>query len=118
MQDIKALKTQFLEYVEIERGRSLNTVRNYDHYLSKFFEFGKIQKASDITEETIRQFRLALKSFKWAKDSWTICGNHEKNNAELLYDCGPFFSQVSSQTKCCNGNARCNRACKDRLTRH
>ncbi len=60
MQDIKALKTQFLEYVEIERGRSLNTVRNYDHYLNKFFEFGKIKNASDITEEVIRQFRLAL----------------------------------------------------------
>lgn len=60
MQDIKNLKTQFLEYVEIERGRSLNTVRNYDHYLSKFFEFGKITSATDITEETIRQFRLAL----------------------------------------------------------
>lgn len=58
--DIKALKTQFLEYVEIERGRSLNTVRNYDHYLNKFFEFGKIKNASDITEEVIRQFRLAL----------------------------------------------------------
>jgi len=58
--DIKTLKTQFLEYVEIERGRSLNTVRNYDHYLSKFFEFGKIKNASDISEEVIRQFRLNL----------------------------------------------------------
>jgi site-specific recombinase XerD len=60
MQDTQTLKRQFLEYVEIERGRSLKTVENYDHYLSKFFEFGKIKKVDDITEITIREFRLNL----------------------------------------------------------
>jgi site-specific recombinase XerD len=35
-------------------------VRNYDHYLSKFFEFGKTKEVSDITEEILRQFRLQL----------------------------------------------------------
>jgi site-specific recombinase XerD len=60
MKDIQTLKREFLEYVEIERGRSLNTVRNYDHYLSKFFEFGKTKEVSDITEEILRQFRLQL----------------------------------------------------------
>lgn len=60
MKDIQTLKREFLEYVEIERGRSLNTVRNYDHYLSKFFEFGKIKEVSDISEEILRQFRLQL----------------------------------------------------------
>ena len=58
--DIQIAKRQFLEYVEIERGRSLLTVKNYDHYLSKFFAFGKFNNASDITEEKIREFRLFL----------------------------------------------------------
>lgn len=58
--DIKNAKTQFLEYIEIEKGLSLKTVRNYDHYLSKFFEFGKIGDASDINEEKLREFRLFL----------------------------------------------------------
>ena len=34
--DIQRAKTEFLEYVEIEKGLSLKTVRNYDHYLSRF----------------------------------------------------------------------------------
>jgi len=57
---IQDLKQQFLEYVEIERGRSLKTVENYDHYLSKFFEFAKVKSPNDITEEALRQFRLFL----------------------------------------------------------
>lgn len=58
---------QFLEYVEIERGRSLNTVRNYDHYLRTFFSHGKVVKLSDITESTIREFRLFLNRSKGVK---------------------------------------------------
>ena len=60
MHDIQSLKRQFLEYVEIERGRALKTVENYDHYLTRFFEFGKISSPSDITEDMIREFRLTL----------------------------------------------------------
>ena len=53
-------KTQFLEYVEIEKGLSLKTVRNYDHYLSRFFAFSKVTDVGDITEDKIREFRLHL----------------------------------------------------------
>jgi site-specific recombinase XerD len=60
MNDIKGLKKQFLEYLEIERGRSLKTVENYDRYLSRFFEFIKAYEAKDITEDGVRQFRLWL----------------------------------------------------------
>ena len=31
--EIARLKTEFLQYVEIEKGRSLSTVANYDHYI-------------------------------------------------------------------------------------
>ena len=33
MTEIKELKKQFLEYLEIERGRSLKTIENYGRYL-------------------------------------------------------------------------------------
>ncbi len=59
-QNISELKQQFLEYVEIERGRSLKTVRNYDHYLSQFFAFAHIVSPADITDERVRQFRLHI----------------------------------------------------------
>ncbi len=53
-------KQQFLEYIEIERGRSALTVRNYDHYLSRFFEWLESDRIASITTEKIRQYRLWL----------------------------------------------------------
>ena len=58
--DLKELKTQFLEYIEIERGRAVKTVENYDHYLSLFLDYTKVSKPSDITAEKVRDFRLWL----------------------------------------------------------
>ncbi|MBI2065470.1 MAG: tyrosine-type recombinase/integrase [Candidatus Zambryskibacteria bacterium] len=58
--ELERLRREFLEYTEIEKGRSLNTVRNYDHYLSRFLEFSKAKKPSDITDETVREYRLWL----------------------------------------------------------
>ena len=58
--EVDDLKREFLEYTEITRGRSVKTIINYDHYLSRFVEFTKVKKASDITEEKIREFRLWL----------------------------------------------------------
>lgn len=54
------LKRQFLEYLEIERGRSVKTVENYDRYLERFFDFAKVKLPKDLTEEQIREFRLYL----------------------------------------------------------
>lgn len=58
--DIARLKQDFLEYIEIERGRSVKTVENYDRYLSRFFKQARIAKPGDITEEKVRNFRLWL----------------------------------------------------------
>jgi site-specific recombinase XerD len=58
--DIEKLKKEFLQYVEIEKGRSLSTVSNYDHYLSIFLDFAKIRKPDEISEDIIRNFRLWL----------------------------------------------------------
>ncbi|MEO8637902.1 MAG: site-specific tyrosine recombinase/integron integrase [Candidatus Taylorbacteria bacterium] len=58
--ELHELKLQFLEYIEIEKGRSLKTVENYDHYLSRFFEYGKLKNPEEITIDVIREFRLWL----------------------------------------------------------
>ena len=58
--DIKQLKTQFLEYLEIEKNRSAKTVENYNHYLVRFINFSKIGNPEDINEELIRKYRLYL----------------------------------------------------------
>lgn len=58
--DAEAAKRQFLEYIEIERGRAVKTVENYDHYLTRFFQQMDIKKVADINEQNIRDFRLWL----------------------------------------------------------
>jgi site-specific recombinase XerD len=58
--NINTLKTEFLQYVEIEKGRSLSTVSNYDHYLSRFIDFAKVKDPKDITDEILRNYRLWL----------------------------------------------------------
>ncbi|HUO56210.1 MAG TPA: site-specific tyrosine recombinase/integron integrase [Candidatus Paceibacterota bacterium] len=57
---LKDLKTQFLEYLEIEKGRSVKTVENYDRYLARFLDFAKVQKPGDVTETMVREFRMTL----------------------------------------------------------
>ena len=57
---LEKLKREFLEYMEIERGSSLKTVRNYDHYLSRFLEFSKLTTADAITDDAVLEFRLHL----------------------------------------------------------
>jgi site-specific recombinase XerD len=53
-------KRQFLEYIEIERGRAVKTIENYDRYLTRYFAQMGIKKVSDITEQNVREFRLWL----------------------------------------------------------
>ncbi|MFP4022817.1 MAG: site-specific tyrosine recombinase/integron integrase [Candidatus Paceibacterota bacterium] len=57
---IKELKREFLEYLEIERGRSMKTVENYDRYLSAFISFSGVSSPEEINDEVLRAYRLWL----------------------------------------------------------
>lgn len=57
---LAALKTDFLEHLELEKGRSLKTIENYDHYLSKFLAHTKVSSPSGVTEQVVREFRIHL----------------------------------------------------------
>jgi len=58
--DLSDLKRQFLEYLEIEKGRAIRTIENYDHYLSVFLEQTKLKDPKGITNEKVREFRVWL----------------------------------------------------------
>ena len=58
------MKTEFLEYMEIERSRSQKTIENYDHYLSRFLEWAKISNPTQITAELVRNFRVYLNRYE------------------------------------------------------
>lgn len=60
MKSLDTLQREFLEYLEIEKGRSLKTIENYDRYLRRFFVFAKIDSSADITEDLVRKYRLYL----------------------------------------------------------
>ena len=57
---LSELKREFLEHLEIEKGRSLYTVRNYDHYLTRFLDYAKTDDPKKITESMMREYRLWL----------------------------------------------------------
>src|SRR4030066_847053 len=54
----------FLEYLEVERGSSPLTIRNYRHYLRRFINFLDKEhirmNLEDINPEVVRQFRVYL----------------------------------------------------------
>jgi len=57
---LSELKRQFLEYIEIERGRSIKTVINYNRYIDKFIEFAGDINPESITDNMFREYRLFL----------------------------------------------------------
>ncbi len=54
------LKTDFLEYLEVEQGRSQKTIQNYDHYLTRLIDFAGDIDVKEINPELIRKWRLWL----------------------------------------------------------
>ncbi|MDL2363575.1 MAG: tyrosine-type recombinase/integrase [Patescibacteria group bacterium] len=54
------IKTDFLEYMEIEQNRSQKTIQNYDHYLTRLVDFAGDIEVLDIDAELIRKWRLWL----------------------------------------------------------
>lgn len=61
--EISELKYQFVEFLEVERGLSNNTIRNYDLCLERFIEFAGNIEATQITSELIRKYRLWLNRY-------------------------------------------------------
>ncbi len=61
---LTTLITEFLEYLEVEKGCSPLTVRRYRHYLKRFYnwlsENSSSTKPEDIDPELIRRYRLYL----------------------------------------------------------
>lgn len=61
------LINSFLEYLQIEKGASPLTLRNYNHYLNRFSKFISeqgIKSLDQIDQEAIRRFRVFLGSLQ------------------------------------------------------
>ena len=65
---LQSLIIDYLEYLEVELGRSQKTIENYNHYLHRFCSFAKqkeqITYPQDITLDTVRKYRIYLHRFE------------------------------------------------------
>src|SRR3990167_9373861 len=63
---------EFLDYLEIEKGRSLLTRHNYAFYLKRFTEWGKLKTIEQITPDLVRKFRLWLNRGVQGREGGTL----------------------------------------------
>jgi site-specific recombinase XerD len=50
----------FLEHLEVEKGRSLMTIRNYEFYLKRFIDWSKDPETEAIDPDMVHNYRLHL----------------------------------------------------------
>lgn len=60
---ISDYQNDFIEHMEVERGVSAHTARNYRLYIDRLVEFAGDIKVSDINNELVRKYRLWLNRF-------------------------------------------------------
>lgn len=61
----------FLEYLEVEKGRSSLTIRNYDFYLKRFLDWAKDPATDAVDQDMIHNYRLYLNRLE-ARDEGTL----------------------------------------------
>lgn len=87
MVSLKQLKNEYLEYLEIERNRSMKTIENYNRYLERFIHFTSStlgEDIKDLTEDGIRQYRLWLNRFKDSKGSALAKASADKESLKRI----------------------------------
>jgi site-specific recombinase XerD len=58
--DYEIAMARFLEYLELEQNRSMKTIQNYSHYLTRLSDFAGDIKLKDIDAELVRKWRMWL----------------------------------------------------------
>lgn len=71
--------TDFLEYMELEKERSQQTIQNYDFYLRRFVNFAKAKQVKNpkgIDQNLVKRYRL------WLNQQTTPSGEELKSNTK------------------------------------
>lgn len=67
MKSISSHIIDFLEYMEIEKGRTIASTKNYDRYLKFFADFAQknhVEKPEQITFDLVQKYRLSMNRVK------------------------------------------------------
>lgn len=59
-ENLENLKNKFLDYLEVEKGRSPYSVRNYNFYLTRFLDLSGVDSPSQITPPLTSRYIMAL----------------------------------------------------------
>ncbi len=79
MTSAEKLLREYLDYLEIEKNRSIKTRGNYERYLRTFFKQAGIKDLNHITADSVRNFRLKLARLKGGD------GEFLKKNTQSYY---------------------------------
>ncbi|MFH1142410.1 MAG: site-specific integrase [Candidatus Uhrbacteria bacterium] len=97
MPNTNKLITEFLEHLEVEKGRSLKTIRNYNFYLQRFYEWAGQPTPKQITKELVRKYRLWLNRSIPGRAGDSL----KKKHAELSLNCFAGFPKIFIKTRHC-----------------
>lgn len=77
---LKDLVYSFLDYMEIQKGSSPLTIRNYRHYLTRFVDWGKdrnmVSSPEEIDQEALHHYRLYLSRIKTGRGDYLSKKTH------------------------------------------
>lgn len=65
---LQKLIKQFLEYLEVERGRSDRTIRNYEFYLNRFADWAEYPAPEKISQNMVHKYRMYLNRYIDGRD--------------------------------------------------
>ncbi|MBI5794648.1 tyrosine-type recombinase/integrase [Candidatus Uhrbacteria bacterium] len=84
----------FLEYLEVERGRSELTIRNYDFYLKRFAKWARSPAPNKITDDMVRKYRLWLNRLEEGRDMATLKKSTQNYHLIALRSFLKYLSRV------------------------
>ncbi|MBU2576022.1 tyrosine-type recombinase/integrase [Patescibacteria group bacterium] len=93
MKHLLNLITDFLEYLETEKGRSDATLRNYDFYLRRFCKWAKNPAPEKITTDIARKYNLWLNRYSDPKTGQQLCAKTQNYHLIALRSLLKFLAK-------------------------
>lgn len=87
----------FLEYLEVEKGRSSLTIRNYEFYLQRFLEWASDPATDAVDQDMVHQYRLYLNRLD-AREDGTLKKSTQNYHLIALRSFLKFLAKRDVQT--------------------
>lgn len=95
---IEKLVKQFLEYLEVERGRSDKTIRNYEFYLNRFTDWAEYPAPEKISQNMVRKYRLYLNRYVDGRDGRNLKPSTQNYHLIALRSFLKYLAKIDIKT--------------------